>query len=570
MLNIEELKSLSIAPVNNRETWLQSAETGVDYVKTNSNSSDVILYASIGQSCIYSVLAPLEQINATSVELLAGAHLDVYSGWTIEHCSGLGRDEIYLADSFDNPGCESFTGGEQLVFRRVFEGVDKRTRTEISQKLVHALDLYWQDELSAFCRLSEDGDVEPIIRILDLNRNSIESNEVVVTIDAFQLHRFMAVTESALVMKFDFTRFSNDSFGGWGDSCNIKHDGDEIYYFGAAQSACSYVQGALVVRPYITKEELIEKNRRSWSREGKEYAIFKAYDWKNNRNAEISCAPDSLASYFVDSPLPYQTTPAFFKPAVLQKYKADPEKYALGHRSISSRGGWYLKSYDVSESGQVHTYLCYLADLPYSEQLYWLSFNEWPKGPISKRAFETDFEGRFASIADPLIIIKRKVEELDKAKPGWWHPRGDALISRVHYPITTAVEEWGEALLLLDQLLVEGLAGKQLKKLLKANGNGKDFEQYGSIKLLREIAISQGMEEEDSRLLVKPFEDLHYLRNKIKSHSAEGEKQKLVKEAISSHGSLAGHYKDLVDKCEKSFDQMVSLLELSKSSNICQ
>ena len=77
-------------------------------------------------------------------------------------------------------------------------------------------------------------------------------------------------------------------------------------------------------------------------------------------------------------------SPAFFKSEVLHKYKADSAKFELTDRTISCRGAWHLTTYDVNEAGQVHTYVGYLGDLPYREQVYWQSFNEFPKGPLSE------------------------------------------------------------------------------------------------------------------------------------------------------------------------------------------
>ena len=88
-------------------------------------------------------------------------------------------------------------------------------------------------------------------------------------------------------------------------------------------------------------------------------------------------------------------SPVFFNAEVLHKYKADTEKYTLEDRSINCRGTWSLQTYDVNEAGQVHTYLRYLGYLPYKEQLYWQSFNEWPKAALSERAIATDFKGEF-------------------------------------------------------------------------------------------------------------------------------------------------------------------------------
>jgi len=288
--------------------------------------------------------------------------------------------------------------------------------------------------------------------------------------------------------------------------------------------------------------------------------VFKAHDWKNGRLAEISCAPTAIASYFEkDSPLPFQTTPAFFRPDVLQKYKADPEKYRLEDRSIHSRGGWYLKTYDVNEEGQIHTYLCYLADLPYKEQLYWQSFNEWPKGPISKRAVQTDFEGNFSTQPDPLVELKYEVTKLDALKPEWWQPRGEPLAAKLHYPLTASVEEWANEILALDQLIVEGFQTKPLRQRILNAGRPMD-KAWGSLKLLQEVLISGGMDEEETAEVLAPLRALHELRSKTKGHAAESEKAALVKKAKSDHGSLPAHFRALVAQVQISFDRFIEVL----------
>lgn len=462
---------------------------------------------------------------------------------------------MYLAPPLDSPGCKSLRGGEQLVFRRQFSGVDKGfVRTELSQPLVQALGLYWLDEQSAYCRLDEDGDIEPIIRVTSMGKHSGEPRDVLVTIEAHQLHRYMAVTDTALLMKFDFTRFQPGSFVGWHNPKRSECAEDDVAYHSGVQSNCSFVNGVLIVRPVLTKEMLIERSRREWNDEGKQYATFKAHDWKNNKLAEISCAPTALASYFeTDSPLPYQVTPAFFKPEVLQKYKANPEKYTLDHRSIECRGSWYLKSYDVNEAGQVHAYLYDLARLPYKEQLYWQSFNEWPKAPISKRAIETDFEGKFSELDDPLIELKHDVSELDEAAPDWWLPRGRDLAKTVHYPISSSPDEWANATLALDQLIVEGFATKALRARLKAANHAFD-KQWQSIRLLQECLICAGLDEDDAAELLAPLKELHHVRSKAKGHASFDEKTDLIRKARSDHGSLAEHFRTLASRVRYSFE----------------
>ncbi|MBX9948743.1 MAG: hypothetical protein K2Y39_06260 [Candidatus Obscuribacterales bacterium] len=564
MIDIEQFIAVSIPPKDDTKIWLQDAAAGVDYVVANSKSDDVILYALVGQTYIHSVLGPLKNLNSPNLEDLQSALVDPDSSWGIEHQWGGGKKErMYLAAPFESPGCDSLVGGEQLVYRRRFDGVDKDARIEVSQRMVHALNLYWRDEEKAFCRLNEDGDVEPIIRFVSMTSRTGESNEMIVTINAGHLHKYMAVTEMALVMKFDFTRFHSGEFGGWNGRGEILQPSENLLFHTDVQSGCSYANGVLVVLPAITQEQLIAESRREWSREDMQYATFKARDWKNKQDAEISCAPSALASYFEKSPLPFQVTPAFFKPEVLQKYKADSEKYRLENRSISSRAGWYLKTYDVNDAGQVHTYLCYLGDLPYSEQLYWQSFNEWPKSDISKRAYETDIQGKWTTIKDPLVELKLAISKLDKKTPDWWLQRGDARAANVHYALTASPDEWANSILTLDQLVVEGFSTKGIRDLI--TGAGKEFDnQWASLRLIQEFLVAKGMLEVEAVSLLRPLKELHGLRSKVKGHSAETEKQELIKKARTDHGSLKNHFKDLVSKCEISFNRIVA--ELGPSS----
>ena len=86
-----------------------------------------------------------------------------------------------------------------------------------------------------------------------------------------------------------------------------------------------------------------------------------------------------LDSYFRDTGKPFEVSPVFFNPEVLTKYKSNHEKYDLDDRHIHCYGAWSLKTYSINEEGQVHTYLCYLGQLPYKEQLHWKQYNEEPK-----------------------------------------------------------------------------------------------------------------------------------------------------------------------------------------------
>ena len=562
MFNLPKFMEIAVPPADPESAWFMGAASGADYLVGNSRGEEIILYTNVGQAFVHAVLAPVADLTPPDGHALQYANLDPFNHWRLEHVSGGGEpDRMYLASPIDSFRCKGLENGEQLVFRRHFHDVDKGpTRTELSQRLVQALDLYWLDEESAYCRLDEEGDIEPIIRVRDLSEEAAQPSAMLVTIDAEQLHRYMAVTRTAMVMKFDFTRYVSGDFPGWSDPERGDVDETDLFYHMGVQASASFASGAMIVWPLLTADMLIQRANREWEGAGKQYATFKAHDWKNKRRAEISCAPTALASYFdKDSDLPFQTTPAFFKPEVLQKYKADPEKYKLEHRSIYARGGWYLKSYDVNEAGQVHAYLYDLANLPYREQLYWQSFNEWPKAGISARAFQTDFEGSFSTVPDPLADLKHEIGKLDKLRPDWWNPRGTSAEAALHYPLTSSPEEWANAILALDQYVVEGFATKALRARLDAKGLVFD-KQWGSIRLLQDCLAGVGLDETEATEVVEPFKELHGLRSKVKGHFAEAERQAIIKQARTRHGSLAVHFRDLIERVQISFDRVVELL----------
>jgi len=293
----------------------------------------------------------------------------------------------------------------------------------------------------------------------------------------------------------------------------------------------------------------------------RQYAIFKIYDRKNATNVETSCAPAYRSNYFQKSNLPWDVSPAFFRPEVLLRFKADPEKFTLEDRSITCRNAWHLKTFDINEAGQVHTYLCYLADLPYEEQLYWQSFNEWPQGPISERAHQTDIMGDWYTGYDPLNALKHTILKLDKLQPEWWKPRGEALSDATRYPATDSTKEWADEIMALDQLLVEGFLVKPLRALAEAGGR-KLETSWQALKVLQEVLIVKGRSEEDAKEIITPIQRLHGLRTIVKGHATADKKKAAEVEARTKHGNFRAHFTKMTADCDESLNEILSAFEI--------
>jgi hypothetical protein len=423
------------------------------------------------------------------------------------------------------------------------------------------LDLHFVPERNAYCRLDYRGDIEDVIKIFHINRKNAWDSFCAVTILRRDLDRFMALSKTSLVLRFDFTRVRWGSFGGWGKINRYERDIIDLYYHGGVDGQGSYCNGAMVIRPSVTIADLVREWKAEENRSKRKYATFKIYDRKNSINVETSCAPQFLSNYFQNSDLPWEISPAFFRPEVLHRFKADPEKYTLEERSISCRNAWYLKTYDINEAGQVHTYIGYLADLPYEEQLYWQSFNEWPKGPISRRAHQTDIIGDWYREYEPLSALKHTISLLDANPPSWWKARGPDLQEAVRYPVTDSVKEWADEILAFDQYLIEGFLLKPLREL--AEGNGRTVDQkWGTLRVLQEVLVSRGQTEDAAKRIALPMQRLHALRTDVRGHATVEKKRAEESSARTQFGSLRAHFQDLVAECEKSLRAILKTLDV--------
>jgi hypothetical protein len=558
---IEILKKISAVPERAGsafEDWLEQTET-VQFLEQNARETELVVYASLHHILVQTVLVSSNQLDPPDMEDLQKWDL-ISDSWAINyHLSG-GDPTVWITRPLESAGSKALSGGEKLVFSRSFEGYDdKKSYIEFLQKFVLVFDLHFVPHKNAYCRLDKHGDLEEVIRITEIPAIKGGWGGRVVTVDRCQLDDYMLLTNSVLVRLFDFTLFDPSDFSGWGDNRKERSVTNEQYGYKITVQAGvgSYMRGVQIVRSPETMEEL--HHRLTHQYEEKQYASFIAHDWKNGRVSEISCGPGHTANYFTKSDLPFEVTPAFFRPEVLVKYKADPQKYKLDERSIQCRASWHLQTYDINEAGQIHTYLIYLRNLPYEEQLYWKSFNEPPKAPISKRAMTTDMLGDFYTEYNPLQSVKIIVGKLTEQEPPWWRLRGSELLDSVHYPTTASSEEWADELMALDKLLVEGFEEKWLRN--KAIELGQTpLASDGSLFLVARCLQGLGFDEEHAMSTVSPLRTLHYLRTKLKGHAGGSEAIGIRGSALAVHGSFRKHFRILCGECDAAMQRIIEAL----------
>lgn len=549
--DLSSLKLLSDEPDADDDlyVWYQQREI-CDFLSSDEGDEYILLYASLPHVFLHAIFLPDTHAQKDSFASLIHWSGGPYSSWDIS-CSS---NDVTIEKPLSNFGEKSLNYGEQIIFARSFEGVNgSETYYEINQKIAHSLDLHYVSERKSWCKLNAHGEIDEVIKIINI---SVENKEVGTVICAknIVLGEYAGIESYKLFRMFDFTRYKTGEFNGWGSKKNsVEMNSNNIFgSLTVVKGVGSYSRGFQLSDIAIPKSKIIS-NIWGNSEEEKDYCSYIAQDWKNNEIKEISCNPSCLANYFTESDLPFEITPAFFKPEVLLKYKTDRDRYTLNSRSVYCRGAWELKTFDVNSAGQVHTYLIYLSHLPYEEQLHWKQYNERPKAPISKRAMENDIEGKWSNDYDALLSLKDKLEKLNSQGVPWWKLRDKNAPDKVHYPYTSSRDEWAEEILNLDQLIVEGLEEKWLRKKAKDLKLNPDA-RLRALKLIEVILVGVGFEAEHAREIMTPFHEVHNARSILKGHTLGQESEELRKNAITEFGSYKNHYEKICANCDESLE----------------
>jgi hypothetical protein len=457
--------------------------------------------------------------------------------------TGGGRDDVWVERGLSGTGSQTLKDAVQLLFGRTFEGWTGSGRTyyELHQEYAHLTGIHWRPESRAYCRFNEHGDLEPVVSVT--GREDRGSSIALVSFKWRPLEEYLAATKSSIVRMFDFTLLRRSGFSGWSDvpTQGTSESPDLFYSRRIMPGYAAYTRGVQILRPRRPPHAIFTGIADGWfGRDNKQYAEFIAYDWRNKRVTKISTDPEATTNYFQapGSSLPFELSPAFFRPEVLLKYKADRDKYTVGDRDVSCRAAWHLEAIDVNQAGQVHAYICYLRRLPYAEQLHWLSFNEPPRASISERAVMNDFRGTWISFEHPLGRVISIVRRWRDAKATWWILRDEKLLERVNTPLTASRDEWAEAYMDLAKLVVEGFETKTIRARLDALQVSYDKEDK-TIALLEKLLTAK-TGGQIQRL--DGLRTVQRLRSKAKGHAGGSEAEQLAQDALMEHESFANHF----------------------------
>lgn len=522
--------------------WIE-AEAHLDFLRQNARADEVVIYASGEYTFIYSIAIPNERLTPLDQNDLLNWSLNLYNS-IASYVSGGGRKGVWVERGLSGTGTKTLENATQLIFGRTFEGWTGPGRTyyELHQEYAHLTGIHWRPEKRAYCRFNAHGDLESVVSVT--SREDKGRNIALVSFKWEPLEEYLAASNASLVRMFDFTLLRRSDFSDWSDGPEqeINESPDFFYRRKVMPGYASHTRGVQIIRLRRSPHAIFTGITDRWfGRKNTQYVEFIAYDWRNQCVRKISTDPAATTNYFQasENTLPYELSPAFFKPEVLLKYKMDRDKYTVGERYVSCRAAWYLEAYDFNEADQVYAYICHLRRIPYEEQLHWLSFNERPKASISERAFLNDFLGKFVNSEPPLRKVLSIVRRWHDEKVPWWTLRDESLLGRVNTPRTASRDEWAEAFMDLAKLVIEGFETKTIRARLDATG--VPYDKGDKTIALLEKLLSKTSSVEGGQKLVG-LRTVQLLRSKAKGHAGGSEAHQLAQDALAEHETFANHF----------------------------
>jgi len=541
---IEAIIKLDEVPADSKHfsKWLE-AEAHLDFLRRNARADELVIYASGEYAFIHSIAVPNDRLMPLDQHDLMGWSFHPFTS-IASYVTGGGRENVWVERGPSGTGTNTLKNAVQLIFGRTFEGWTGPGRTyyELHQEYAHLAGIHWRPEKRAYCRFNEHGDLAPVVSVT--NREDKGSSVALVSFMWEPLEEYLAASNASLVRMFDFTLLRRSGFSGWsnGPELEINESPDFFYRRKIMPGYAGYTRGVQIIRSRRSRHAIFMSITDGWfGKKNTQHAEFIAYDWRNKCVTKISTDPVATTNYFQaeENALPFELSPAFFRPEVLLKYKADREKYTVGDRDVSCRAAWHLEAIDVNEAGQVFAYICYLRRLPYGEQLHWLSFNEPPKASISKRAVINDFQGEFVSFVQPLQKVLSIVRHWHDNKVAWWTLRDQKLLEHVNTPLTASRDEWAEAFMDLAKLVIEGFETKAIRARLDAAR--VQFEKEDRTIVLLEKLLSNADSSVEVQKLVG-LRAVQLLRSKAKGHAGGSEAQQLAQDALMEHETFANHF----------------------------
>ena len=201
--------------------WIR-AKPQVQLLKCNAQADEIILFASAPPTFIHTVIASEADVTPPNQDdLLEWSSGGPYtSRASYVYSNGPEGESVWFEHYTPRP--TKLLQVQNIVFGRDRDGIDDDDPTyyELLQEFVHAAELHWRADQRAYCRIDENGDLEPVVSI---TKRSDTEPVTLVTCKREPLELFLTITDQMLVRFYDVTVLNHDrSFTSWKDGVKAR------------------------------------------------------------------------------------------------------------------------------------------------------------------------------------------------------------------------------------------------------------------------------------------------------------------------------------------------------------
>ena len=542
-------------PPNDDESfraWIRG-RAHLEFLQRNAQEDEIIVAAlSPAQTCINSFVASADHPDLHG-DVVA---MERWSPSPFEHGAATyswswGPDGVHPVSRDDSPWNDLPPDVRPLVFGRGLDGIPGRdgVHYEIAQEYTHVSDIHWQPKRRAYSRFDHRGDWLDVVSVSERGESYYAD---IVSFRREDLDLHLIAMNAVLVQVFDFSLRRSDQVPTLDYSDHIDRtvhvNPGVIYREMINEDNFGFIRGVQVVQPKLTSgeiESLVKTGRIPDSKES-DPVEFTVHDLRGGGIVDVSTDPKTTTNYFEKhkNTLPYEMSPASFRPEVLSRYNADSEKYTVEEDRIYCRESWYLRRYWVNEAGQVSAYICDLRNLPYEEQVHWSIHNEDPKAGIPDHVFKADFLGQVLDEGDipPVVSLRELLRRWRQEGVRWWAWKARRSLDHLAAPRTGSRDEWMDECLELSNGVVEGFGLDVIRARLTELGGEYKSEERSILLLERVLRLCRLVGGEGR---VAALWEVNDLRVHGKSHAAGSKGQQISDAALRDHGSYAAHFEDL-------------------------
>jgi len=265
-----------------------------------------------------------------------------------------------------------------------------------------------------------------------------------------------------------------------------------------------------------------------------------------------TCNPGKLSNFFGANPgAPNYLIPVYFRKEVLDKYYRQPSKFSIEDSYLRCGSLWGLQI-DNHHPDKVCVWLGDLGrDLPYSEQLYWRSFNIPPSGCISSTYYNRQILAEFTDSDRPEHIffsLYTKLMQLSQDILGWnlllpLTKEDEYHLHSIRIPSTDEQKDFDELILALTKIFVDSLNERELNHFLSQD---EVNEIVGSISRLEKILAKKNVGVYQPH--IKFLRNLQNYRSAGSAHRKGKNYKKIAKELNIPNSSLPVVFEGILNK----------------------